>query len=471
MALIPNTNPPELDSIKKFDLIVIGSGAGLEVASAAAQSGLKVAIIEKSSMGGTCLNRGCIPSKLLIHSADVVQIIKSADLFGIHIEKFEINFRKIIERVTSMIDSDSNDIRESLDKVENPRLFAAECRFVGDKTLLVGEEKIYSNKILIAAGTRPRIPDISGLNSIKYVTSDEALRLREQPKVLTIIGGGYIAAELGHFFGSLGTKINIIHHGKNLLPHEDEEISEKFTENFSKKYNVYLDSTPNVVGKRNGNFVVSIRKSSSNRNLEIESDQLLIAAGRVPNSDSLDLPMTGVEVNDDGFIKVDGTLSTNVEGIFALGDIIGLYQFRHSANLEAQYAFYNIFNPKKKIHVDYTAMPHAIFSSPQVAGVGYKEQDLKRKGKMDYYKSVYRYIDTAMGKALEDKEGFVKILVNKENRKILGCHIMGSQASILIHEVLVAMKSGDGTIDNISKTVHVHPALSEVVSRAAISIN
>lgn len=466
----PSTNPQESDDIREFDLIVIGSGAGLEVASAAAQGGLKVAIVEKSSMGGTCLNTGCIPSKLLLHSADVVETIKSANLFGINVEKFSIDFQKIVERVTSIVDSHSNDIRKSLDNSENPKLFSSQCKFVDDKVLLVGEEKISSSAILIAAGTRPRIPNIKGLNTTNYVTSDEALRLREQPKVLTIIGGGYIAAELGHFFGSLGTKINIIHHSGYLLPKEDEEISKKFTEVFSKKYNLYLDCTPDLVTKKNGKFVVSLKGSGANNYQEIESDQLLIAAGRVPNSDSLDLPKTGVDVNDNGYIKVDGTLTTNVGGIFALGDIIGRHQFRHSANLESQYAFYNIVNSKKKIKVDYSAMPHAIFSSPQVAGVGYKEQELKASGKMDYHKSIYRYIDTAMGKALEDTEGFVKFLVSKKDRKILGCHIIGSQASILIHEVLVAIKSGDGTIDNISKTVHVHPALSEVVSRAAITI-
>jgi dihydrolipoamide dehydrogenase len=468
--LKPSTNPQESDDIREFDLIVIGSGAGLEVASAAAQGGLKVAIVEKSSMGGTCLNTGCIPSKLLLHSADVVETIKSANLFGINVEKFSIDFQKIVERVTSIVDSHSNDIRKSLDNSENPKLFSSQCKFVDDKVLLVGEEKISSSAILIAAGTRPRIPNIKGLNTTNYVTSDEALRLREQPKVLTIIGGGYIAAELGHFFGSLGTKINIIHHSGYLLPKEDEEISKKFTEVFSKKYNLYLDCTPDLVIKKNGKFVVSLKGSGANNYQEIESDQLLIAAGRVPNSDSLDLPKTGVDVNDNGYIKVDGTLTTNVGGIFALGDIIGRHQFRHSANLESQYAFYNIVNSKKKIKVDYSAMPHAIFSSPQVAGVGYKEQELKASGKMDYHKSIYRYIDTAMGKALEDTEGFVKFLVSKKDRKILGCHIIGSQASILIHEVLVAIKSGDGTIDNISKTVHVHPALSEVVSRAAITI-
>jgi dihydrolipoamide dehydrogenase len=468
--LKPRTNQPELDDVKEFDLIVIGSGAGLEVASAAAQSGLKVAIVERSNMGGTCLNTGCIPSKLLLHSADVVEIIKSANLFGINVEKFSIDFQKIVERVTSIIDSDSNDIRKSLDTSENPKLFASECKFIDDKVLLVDEEKISSSAILIAAGTRPRIPNIKGLNTTDYVTSDEALRLREQPKVLTIIGGGYISAELGHFFGSLGTKINIIHHGEYLLPKEDEEISKKFTEVFSKKYNLYLDCVPDLVTKKSGKFVVSLKGSGKNNYQEIESDQLLIAAGRIPNSDSLDLAKTGVDVNDDGYIKVDGTLTTNIDGIFALGDIIGRHQFRHSANLEAQYAFYNILNSKKKIQVDYNAMPHAIFSSPQVAGVGYKEQELKTSGKMEYDRSIYRYIDTAMGKALEDTQGFVKFLVGKKDRKILGCHIIGSQASILIHEVLVAIKSGDGTIDNISKTVHVHPALSEVVSRAAITI-
>jgi dihydrolipoamide dehydrogenase len=468
--LKPKTNSVELDDILKFDLIVIGSGAGLEVASAAAQSGLKVAVVEKNRMGGTCLNRGCIPSKLLLHSADVVEIIKSANLFGINVEKFSIDFQKIVERVTSIIDSDSSDIRQSLDDTENPKLFSSECKFVGDKIVLVSDQKISANRILIAAGTRPRVPNIKGLSSTNYITSDEALRLREQPKVLTIIGGGYIAAELGHFFGSLGTKINIIHRGKYLLPKEDEEISKKFTEVFSKKYNLYLDCTPSLVTNKSGKFVVSLTRSSSKKNQEVESDRLLVAAGRIPNSDTLDLPKTGVEINDDGFIQVDGTLATNVDGIYALGDIIGRHQFRHSANLEAQYAFYNILNSKKKIKVDYSAMPHAIFGSPQVAGVGYTEQELKSSGKTDYEKSTYRYIDTAMGKALEDTEGFVKFLVSKKDRKILGCHIMGSQASILIHEVLVAMKSGDATIDNISRTVHVHPALSEVVSRAAISI-
>ena len=198
---------------------------------------------------------------------------------------------------------------------------------------------------------------------------------------------------------------------------------------------MYLGYVSESVTKKNGNFVISARKRNSRKYLEIKSDQLLIATGRVPNSDNIDLSKTGVDVDEDGFIKVNKTLETKAEGIFALGDIIGRYQFRHSANLEAQYAYYNILNYKKKIPVDYSAMPHAIFSSPQVAGVGYTEQELKQKSNKEYVKSIYRYIDTAMGRALEEREGFVKFLVSKATRKILGCHIIGTQASVLIHEV------------------------------------
>ena len=195
----------------------------------------------------------------------------------------------------------------------------------------------------------------------------------------------------------------------------------------------------------------------------------LIAPGRMPNSDTLNLDKTGVEVDDKGNIKTDMYLETNINGIFALGDVVGRYLFKHSANHEAKYAYNNIIHHDNKIPVDYTAMPHAIFTSPQVAGVGFTEQKLKNQNQMQYVKSIYPYINTAMGKAVDDQDGFVKFLVDKGSRKILGCHIIGEQASILIHEVLVAMMSDDnhsGTIDSIARTIHVHPALSEVVVRA-----
>jgi mycothione reductase len=498
--------------LQKFDLIVIGSGSGLDVANAVYQHGLRVAVIEKGRMGGTCLNRGCIPSKLLIHSADVAETIKSAHVFGLKIEGFSVDFHSIVEQVNGIVDLQSEKIRKSFEGKENPKLFANECKFVGEKIISIepGGSSHYNSssgngynetimitadKILIASGTRPRIPEINGLKESGYITSDEALRLNKQPKVLTIIGGGYIACELAHFFGALGTKINIIQTREVLIPDEDEEISKKFTEIFSKKYNVYLGYETTYVSKEgpkdknnsnnNNNYSKFhvIAKNASEKQIDLESDELLIAAGRIPNSDKLDLEKTGVKINKKGFIITDRYLETNVKGIFALGDAIGRYLFKHSANYEAQYAFYNILHPDSMIPISYYAMPHAIFSSPQVAGVGFTEQELAKKQQennsknntkniIDYRKSVYHYINTAMGLAIKDHDGFVKFLIGKKDGKILGCHIIGSQASILIHEVLAAMRgytddNGDGTIENITKSIHIHPALSEVVARAA----
>lgn len=448
--------------MQEFDLIVIGSGSGLDVANAVAEAGLRVAVVEKGRMGGTCLNRGCIPSKLLIHSADVVDTIKSAEQFGINVSGYSIDFEKIVSRTNGIVDSDSDGIRQAFSQIDNPKLFPHECRFVGEKTISAGGQTIKADKILIASGTRPAIPKIKGLEGSGFITSDEALRLKRQPRVLTILGGGYIAAELAHFFGSLGTEINIVQRRNVLLPDEDEEVASKFTELFSKKYRVHLGCNTESVSKSSDTFTV-VAKNSSGKEIEIKSDQLLVATGRVPNSDTLDLGKTGVKTNDKGFIKVDEYLETNVKGIFALGDAVGRFLFKHSANHEAQYAYHNLMH-EKKVAVDYTAMPHAVFSSPQVAGAGYTEQELK-KNNIRYVKAVYPYIRTAMGEAIEDRNGFVKMLASEDGR-ILGCHIIGSHASILIHEVLVAMKLR-ASVNSISSTVHIHPALSEVVSRAA----
>lgn len=464
--------------MKKFDLIVIGSGSGLDVANAAAiEKGFKVAIFEKDKLGGTCLNRGCIPSKLLIHSADIIEIIKKADVFGITVKDYTIDFQQIVNRVNKIVNTESIEIKKGLRASKNPQLFLQECKFIGEKKILIANDKIItSDTILIASGTRPNIPNIKGLKNVEYITSNEALRLKQQPKSLTIIGGGYIACELAHFFGSLGTKINIIQRNDLLIPNEDTDISTRLTNIFSKKYNIYLGYNAELVfydskdknSLHNTKIINVIAKNKFGNYVKVSSDQLLIAIGRIPNSDLLNIEKSGVKINERGFIVVDEYLETNIRGIFALGDIVGKYQFKHNANNEAQFAYNNIVHPDKKIPVNYTAMPHAIFTNPQIAAVGYTEQQLTKE-KIEYEKSIYPYIQTGMGQVIEDKEGFVKFLIDKRNRTILGCHIMGTDASILIHEVLVAMRIGkdEGKIDNITRTIHIHPSLSEVISKAA----
>ncbi len=459
----------ETINLREFDLIVIGSGSGLDVAVALAERGMKVAIVEKGPLGGTCLNRGCIPSKMLIHSADVIEAIRNAHLFGINVKGYTVDFESIVAKVSKAVDNMAQAIETSLEKTSNPVLFKEDCKFIDHKTLRVGREIIKADKILIASGGRPSIPNIEGLRESSFITSDEALRLKKQPKILTIIGGGYIAVELAHFFGTLGTSINIVEILPRLILNEDEEISKEFTQLISQKHNVFTAFEPVEVSKKGDEFEVLIKSTEGSQSKSLRSDQLLVATGRTPNSEELDVEKTGVKTDQKGFIMTDEYLETNVRGIFALGDAVGHYLFKHSANLESQYDYFNILDPENKVPVDYSSMPHAIFSSPQIAGVGKTEQQLRAEG-ADYMIGRYKFIDTGMGQAIEDRTGFVKILVDGKTKKILGCHIMGTDASTLIHEVVVAMKSGDGSVRNITRAVHVHPALSEVVQRAASNL-
>jgi len=443
----------------KFDLIVIGSGSGLDVAATAAANGMKVAIVEEGPLGGTCLNRGCIPTKVLIHSADVMQTIKHAGEFGITVGTPSVDFKKVMARART-VDTDSKSIEDSLRKAENMTLFKGRAKFLGPKALEVEGKTITSEKILVAAGTRPSVPPIEGLDKVRYMTSDGALRLEQLPKELIIIGGGYIACELAHFFGSMGSKITILQRNVRLLPDEDEEISERFAELFSKQYDVRRKFTAKKVEMKGSRIVVYGVDGTS-----VEGTDLLIATGRVPNTDILDVAKAGIKTSKEGFIETNEFMETNIQGVWALGDIAGKYQFKHSANLEAEYVTIAILTPGHRHPVDYTAMPHAVFTYPQVAGVGATEQELKEK-KIEYMVGRYKYADTGMGEAMAEKDGFVKFLADYDG-KILGCHIMGPEASILIHEVLVSMKAGKCSINDILRTIHIHPALNEVVQRAA----
>ncbi len=444
---------------KRFDVIVIGAGSGLEIASYASDKGLKTAIIESGPFGGTCLNRGCIPSKMLIHSADVAEEIRTAHLFGIEAEIKKINWKQIINRVNSVVDRSAKEIEQGNKTAKNITIYKTTAKFIGKKKLKVSTDILTADKIFICAGARPSIPSIPGLQSVPYITSDQALRLQKQPKDLVIIGGGYIASELAHFFGALGTNVTIIQRGNILMNNEDSEIAKRFTEVYQRKFNVILNANTKNVNKKGKDIIVELDVNGKRQSAT--GDTLLVATGRTPNTDILAVKATGVELNERGFVKVNQYLETSVPGIWAIGDIAGVYMFKHSANLEAEYAIQNAFG--KRIPVDYSAMPHAAFSSPQVAAVGMTEDELKQKN-IPYLKATYDFKDTGYGKAIEDKDGFVKLLVSPKN-EILGCHIIGTDASILIHEVIIAMKAKLG-VDGINSAVHIHPALSEVVQRA-----
>ncbi len=448
--------------MKSFDLIVIGSGSGLEVSSEAAARGLSVAVIEHGPFGGTCLNRGCIPSKMLIHSADVMETIQRAGLFGIEVQASAVDWDFVVKRATDTVDGDAQAVEEGNRRHPNIAVFKDTGRFVGDKILEVGGEQITAGTIVIAAGTRPRVPDIDGLTDVPFITSDEALRLPRQPRRLIILGGGYITAELAHFFGALGTEVTIVHRGPRLLRQEDDDVGARFTEVYQRRFALLLNTVVQRVQRSGEEIALEVFSDGQTRTLN--ADALLLAVGRVPNSDLLGVSETGVAVDERGFVMTDEYLETNAPGVWALGDIVGRYLLKHSANLEAAYVAHNIFNPENKVAVDYHAMPHAIFASPQVASVGLTERDAKERG-LPYIAGVYNYYDTAYGSSIEDRDGFVKVLAHGESGEILGCHIIGSEASMLIQEVVNAMRMRL-TTDAITQSIYVHPALPEVVQRA-----
>ena len=294
------------------------------------------------------------------------------------------------------------------------------------------------------------------------MTSDEALRLPTQPRRLIILGGGYIAAELAHFFGTLGTEVTIVQRGPRLLRQEDHDVAERFTEVYQRRFTLLLNTVVRRAQRAGGEIALEVTSDGQDRTLT--ADALLVALGRVPNTDLLDVASTGVAVDEQGYIKTDEFLETNVPGIWALGDIVGRYLLKHSANLEAAYVANNIFNPDDKVAGDYHAMPHAIFASPQVASVGLTEREAEAQGH-PYVSSTYNYSDTAYGSSIEDTDGFVKALAHRESGEILGCHIIGTDAATLIQEVANPMRTR-ATADAVTQAIYVHPALPEVVQRA-----
>jgi dihydrolipoamide dehydrogenase len=445
---------------KHYDLIVIGSGAGSKVAYHAAYTlGWKVAIVEEAEMGGTCLNHGCIPSKILIHTAELMESIKRSKEFGITAKVEKIDFRAIMKRASSYVDPKSKNFAKQLKKDKKIDLYQHHGEFLDEHTLKVGRKQITGKQFLIAAGARPMVPPIEGINETPYITSKEALRLKKLPKSMIIVGGGYISAELGNFYSQLGTKVSVIESSETLISHEDFDIAQSFTQQLSKHIKLQLNARAVSVKKTKTGVAVTV-ETKNERKKTLKAEVLFMATGVRPNTDSLKAHHAGVQLDEKGFVKVNKYLQSSQKHIWALGDINGQQLFRHAANYEADILKHNL-TAKKRKSVDYRTMPHAIFSSPEIAGVGKTEQDLIREKKKYQVKS-FEYSNTAKGKAIEEHQGFVKYLLGEKNQ-ILGCHIIGPHASILIHEVIVAMNSTGSKADLIEKSIHIHPSLNEVV--------
>ena len=449
--------------MEQFDVIVIGAGSGMNVASAAVEQGLKVALVEQGKMGGTCINVGCVPSKMLIYPADVLAAIREVEKLGVKVSLDAVDFVNIMNRMHALVDHDTGHQAAAVEGTPDITWYKERGEFISDYTMQVGAHTIKGKMIFIASGARTALPPIKGIQNIDYLTSDTVLQLQTQPKSIIIVGGGYIGMEYGHFFSAIGTKTTVIHRADRVLPEEEPEISDLLKNEIGKRMEIYTDYEALEVKQEGSMKTIVARNRLDGTQKELTAEALMIAAGRVSNADLLKPEKTGVKLDEHGFIVVNEFLETNKKHIYAFGDAIGKQMFRHAANREAGLVWHNA-NHDHKEAMDFFATPHAVFTHPQIAAVGLKEQESKQHYNILVGVAFYR--DTAMGAAMGNPEGFVKVIVEKETAKILGAHIIGPEASALIQEITNAMATGNGDYEPIARGMHIHPALNEVVQNA-----
>ncbi|SCA58821.1 Mycothione reductase [Chlamydiales bacterium SCGC AB-751-O23] len=451
--------------MQKFDILIIGSGGGTKLVRPAAALGKKVAIIEKAELGGTCLNRGCIPSKMLIHVADFATTLKKSLKFELNLKQgFQLDFKALIERVNQTITDESMGIEPLYEKTPNVQLFKGHARFLEDKVVEVNGLKLTADKIFIATGASAHIPhQLEGLDSVPFMTYDEALKSTKLPKKMLIIGGGYIATELGYFFSALGVDVKFIVRS-SMLKMEDKEVQKEFERLFCQQEEVLLGYKSKKITYDKGNYTLVVEDKEGHVS-SLESDALLVATGVEPNTSSLGLENTQIQTNKKGYIEINDFLETSVKGVYAFGDVIGRHLFRHTANFEGEYLFDALFKSKSPYPITYPPVPHAVFTHPQVAGVGATEEELE-KSNTPYFKGVNYYSDSAMGMALLPEGGFVKLLFDKRDQSLVGAHIIGDEASNMIHMLIAFMNKG-AVLEDILKMIYIHPALPEVVRNAA----
>jgi dihydrolipoamide dehydrogenase len=447
--------------MKKYDVIVIGSGCGMNIVEEALAQGLSVALVDKGPLGGTCPNLGCIPSKMLMFAADRITEIQEAGKLGTEAEIINIDFRFIMERMRQSVRENQEHMRRELSNIENLDFYEGEGQFADDYTIEVSGEKIKGSKIFIASGSRPSIPPIRGLESLDYLTNETVLQLKERPDSLIVMGGGYIGVEYGHFFAAVGTNVTILEMADRLVLAEEPEISEILKEELSRRMNVYTGAQAQEVRSNGHDVTVVVNELKGGGHREFTAQKILVAVGRRSNADLLKVENTGVEIDKRGFVKVNEYLETTKKNIFAVGDINGQQMFTHVANVEASLAADNAIHGSK-MKMDYSAAPHGVYTHPQIASAGMTEEAARKAHKVLIGKA--RYSDVAQGEAMMEETGFAKAVVDTVNGKILGFHIIGPYAPILIQEAINAMASGRG-IDQIRTSMHIHPSITELIPR------
>ncbi|RKR07359.1 dihydrolipoamide dehydrogenase [Kushneria sinocarnis] len=450
-----------MSAIQHFDVIAVGGGSGLTAAWHALQENCDVALVtdQPEALGGTCVNFGCIPTKTLLQSAELMDSVRHAERFGIHLDQasVQVDFARIMQQMRHARAEAVAGVRRWVETEMTP--IFSRVRFIDERTLESADgQRLTADHIFLATGARPVVPEIPGLAEAGYWTNEEVLELEAQPASLVIIGGGYIAAELGYFFAALGTRVTLISRSPRLLTGEDDEISERFTRAFGERVELVTGEPVEARATATQRQVVVATADGGERVLAAE--QLLVATGRRANTEGLEAETGGIELDAQGAIRVDEQLRTRNPRVFAYGDVIGRAMFKHTSSYEGGLAWRNARGAGER--VDYRSNPHAVFSHPQIGAVGLTERECRARA-LDYRVTTREYGDVARGRIIGAPDGLARLLVERGSERILGFHMLGPGAAELIHEVVVAMNAGDGSTASVRRSIHVHPTLPELV--------
>ena len=456
--------------MRHHDLIVIGSGSGNSFLDARFEH-LDVAIVEHGVFGGTCLNVGCIPTKMFVHPADIALAVRRAGHLGVDATVDKVRWADMRDRVFGRIDPISAAGRHyRAERCRTITLYEGHARFTGPRELQLdgSDVALSADRIVVAAGSRPTVPEVVAASGVPFHTSDTIMRIDALPERLVIVGAGYIAAEFAHVFSAFGCAVSVVGRSSPMLRDQDETVAERFTTLARERWDVHLDAEPVRVrgdGSGNGDEVALDLADGA----VVRGDLLLVATGRRPNGDRLDLPAAGLPTHPDGRIVVDEYQRTPVDGVFAMGDVSSPFQLKHVANHESRVVAHNLLHPDAPKRTDHRFVPAAVFTQPQIAAVGRTEQQCRDEG-LDYAVHVQAYGDVAYGWAMEDDTGFCKVLAERGTGRLLGAHIMGPDASVVIQPLIQAMSFGLTAREMACDQYWIHPALPELVENALLGL-
>ena len=449
-------------TVPHFSLVIVGSGSGNMVVPEDPAPGT-VALIESGAFGGTCVNRGCIPSKILIHSAEVAAQVRDAPRFGIEASVDGVDWPAIRDRTFARTDGISARGRRGRAESPGVTLIDSRARFTGPRELTTEDgTRVTADQIVLATGARPVIPPPIAEAGVSYHTSDTVMRLDRLPASMVIVGGSYVAVEFAHLFSGLGVTVSVVNRGGSLLERFDPEVSRRFTELAGKRWNLRLAA--DVTGARQHGDRIEVEIADGP---PVAGEMLLVAAGRTPDTDGLELDRAGVRLREDGRIEVDDYGRTTAEGIWSLGDASTPFPLKHVANAEARALAHNLAHPGNLRRYPHEWVPAAVFTEPQIATVGAREQDLSNRR---YVSATCEYSEVAYGWALQDNSGFCKVYADPTTGTLLGAHIMGSQASLLIQPLIQAAATGQRLDDLARGQYWIHPALTEVVENTLLRL-